>query len=116
MNWETLTEELCEANGCSHKQMLQVGNDRKQLRKLEKQRREIQAAGDAVRQAYEANPAGTREQVRNQAYKLLTGSVILTILLQALLSVLIKYAIEWFLDRIYNSQEPSNGALPISSE
>jgi len=102
MNWNAWTEELCEANGCGQDQILQAGTDRRQKRKLEKKKRDIHAAGEAVRQAYEANPTGSREQVRSQAYKLITGSVILIILLQVLLSVLIKYAIEWFLDRIYN--------------
>lgn len=116
MNWEAWTEELCAANGCGTEQMRQASGDRRRLRKLEKKQRDIRAAGEAVRQAYEANPDGTREQVRDQAYKLLTGSAILTILLMALLSAVIKIAIEWFLDRIYNPQEPSHGTLPLSSE
>lgn len=116
MNWETLAEELCEAEGCSPKLMLQASNSRKQLRKLEKKRRDIQSAGEAVRRAYEANPTGTRTQVRNQAYQFIIGSSLLAIFFHALLSALIKLAIEWFLDRLYNSQEHSYGALPISSE
>jgi hypothetical protein len=116
MNWDQWIDELCEANECTLKHIERAGWNRRQARELAKQQRDIRTAAKAVRQAYEANPTGTREQTRDEAYKFLTGGVILTILVQALLTVAVKLAIEWFLDRLYNSQESSHGGLPLSPE
>lgn len=116
MNWDAWTEELCEQQECAVTHLQSAIGDRRQLRQLERKRQEIQKAASAVRQAYEENPARSREDTRKRAYQLITGSIILTILIQVLLSVVIKLAIEWFLDHIYKPQDSSHDVVPVSAE
>jgi len=119
MNWDQLTDEYCQSEGCSdqHIAMAMAGPYSPIITQgMRRKQRNARRAAAAVRQAYEANPTASREELRNQSYKFLIGGVILTFLLQSLVSVAVKMAIEWFLNRIFNSQEADYGRVPLSSE
>lgn len=111
-NWAEWTDQLCAENKCSADDQLelmqQVLEGRKpisarlEVREMEKRQREIKKAVDAVQKAYEANPSGSREEIKKAAYKTITGSVILSLLLYALISAVTKMAIEWLLDKLFS--------------
>lgn len=111
-NWTEWTDQLCAENKCSADDQVELMRQvlegtkpisaRLEVREMEKKQREIQKAVDAVQKAYEANPTGSREEIKKAAYKNITGSVILSLLLYALLSVVTKMAIEWLLDKLFS--------------
>ena len=119
MNWDQLTEECCQEQGCSDQQIAMAMSGPYSpilTQNMRRKQNDVQRASAAIRRAYENNPTASRDDLRRQAYKFLIGGVILTFLLQALLSVVVKMAIEWFLNRIFNSQEADYGGVPLSAE
>lgn len=119
MNWNQLTEECCQEHNCSDQQIAMAMSGPYSpiiTRDMRRKRGEVQRAAAAIQRAYEANPQASRDELRKQTYKFLIGGVILTFLLQALLSVVVKMAIEWFLNRIFNPQETPHGGLSLSAE
>jgi hypothetical protein len=104
-NWDEWSEQLLVENKCSDDQVMEAmrGPDsRAQVRELERKQRDIRKAVAAVKKAYEENPGGSREELQKAAYKNITGSVILSLVLYALLSVVVKMAIEWLLDKLFS--------------
>jgi hypothetical protein len=119
MNWDQLTDEYCQEQGCSdqHIAMAMSGPYSPIItQSMRRKQTDVQRAVTALRRAYENNPTASRDELRRQTYKFLIGGVVLTFLLQALLSVVVKMAIEWFLNRIFNSQEADYGGVPLSAE
>ena len=119
MNWDALTSECCREHGCSDQQidMAVAGPySRTIVQDMRRKQVDVRTASDAVRRAYLANPQASREEMRRQSYKFILGGIILSIILQALLSVVVKMAIEWFLDHVFNKQETSNGGISLPPE
>jgi hypothetical protein len=103
--WDDWTEQLYGENKCSNAQLLAATQElegQPKLRELEKRQRDVKKAVAAVKQAYEANPNGSREEIKKAAYRNVTGSVILSILAYALLSAVISKAITWLIDRLFS--------------
>jgi len=108
MNWEQLIDECCVAQDCA---IPLVAGSSVAGHKLVRRRDDVRRAANAVRKAYELNPTADRETVRKQACGFVIGGVVLAFFLQAFLSVGIKLAIEWFLDRIYKPKETKNAGI-----
>ena len=120
MKWDELTETYCREQGCSTNQIMAAkmnptANYDEPFR-LEKKRKEIEKAALAVRTAYAQNPNMSRQQLRRQSYKFILGGALLLILIQALISVVIKMAIEWFIDRIMEQREENANGVQVSTE
>lgn len=117
MNWNALCEEYCKQNKCSdtHLQAAKGLSD-KDFNKLRQDRADITRALNAVKAAYEQNPNASRKVMRKQAYKFIGSSIIIGILVQAILGIIVRKAIEWFLDRVFEQKENSNGDISLSSE
>lgn len=113
MNWEQLIDECYTEQGCA---IAQSAGSAVAGHKLVRRRDDIRRAANAVRKAYEMDPTADRETVRKQACGFVIGGVILVFLLQAFLSVGIKLAIEWFLDRIYKPKEAKNVGVSLPAE
>jgi ABC-type transporter Mla subunit MlaD len=119
MNWDQLTDECCQDQGCTdqHIAMAMSGPYSPIItRTMRHKQQDVRRVATAVRQAYEANPTATQAELRKQTYKFLIGGVFLSFLIQALLSSVVKLAVEWFLRRIFNSQEGNHGGIPLSAE
>lgn len=117
MNWDELCKEYCNQNKCSdaHLQAAKGLSD-KNFNKLRQDRADITRALNAVKAAYEQNPNASRKVMRQQAYKFIGSSIIIGILVQAILGIIVRKAIEWFLDRVFEQKENSNGDISLSSE
>ncbi len=112
-DWAKWTDELCTENQCSDDQIVTLMRQvldgtkpfesRYEVRGLERKQQELKKAVAAVQKAYEANPNASREELKKAAYKNITGSVILSFLIYALLSVVVKMAIEWLLDKLFSN-------------
>lgn len=106
MNWDELTEECARENGCSLQQLMAVsGNNRKLRRKLERDREAVIKVSNAVREAYEDDPTASRDQLRTKALGILSGSFLLGMLFQAIFGFFIRKILEWFLEKIFMSNE-----------
>ena len=117
MDWEkTATAFYASRNLDDLTYMQAVGKNRsREILRIEKERADVRRAMDAVKQAWEENPNANRAQLEKKAYKFITGGVILTLLLQVLLSATMKLAIDYFLDKLF--QEKADAAtLQVSSE
>jgi hypothetical protein len=114
-DWGDLQFELCLEQKCTF-YFGETARTDKEKRKIRKRERDIQTAVRAVRKAYEEDPTRSREALKKRTYQLITGNPILILVAQVLLSVAIKYAVEWLLDRIYNRQETQNDAVSVSSK
>lgn len=117
MNWDALCEDYCNQNSCSdvHLQAAKGLSD-KGFNKLRQDRADITRALNAVKAAYEQDPNASRKVMRQQAYKFIGSSIIIGILVQALLGIIVRKAIEWFLDRVFEQKEKSNGHVSLSSK
>ena len=119
MNWDASLEEFCEQQNCSEHQIMRANGNpvsRREAVVMQKRQKEAKTAMNAVRRAIEEDPTRSREDARKRACSfIITGSLILSLFVQALLSTFMKRAIEWFLDKYYNKETP-NGALSISAE
>ena len=103
MNWDEMLEEYCTTLNCSSKQYdIAEWVRSKDLRRMKRDRNNAKTAMNAVKKAYEANPGASPEEIRQQSYKFIASSAILSIILSALLYTAISKAIEWFIDRMYN--------------
>jgi hypothetical protein len=112
-DWAKWTDDLCAENQCSDDQIVTLMRHvldgtkpfeaRHEVRILERKQKEIKQAVAAVQKAYEANPNASREELKKAAYKNITGSVILSFLIYAMMSVVVKMAIEWLLDRLFSN-------------
>jgi hypothetical protein len=119
MNWDTLAEECCREHGCSDQQisMAMAGPySRTIVQDMRRKQNDVRTSADAVRRAYLANPHASREEMRRQSYKFILGGIILSVILQALLSAVAKMAVEWFLNHIFNKQETSNGGISLPTK
>jgi len=111
-NWAEWSDQLFNENKCSDDQIVAVVKQvfdgtrpisaKIEVREMERKQRELRKAVEAVQKAYEANPLGSREELKKAAYRNITGSVILSLLIYALLSVVTKMAIEWLLDKLFS--------------
>lgn len=101
MNWDLLAEHYCTLQGCSENQLTTEINKKKK-NELNSKRKNIIKAAKAVENAVNKNPNGTREEHRKEAYAFILGSILLTFLVQALISAVIRAAIEWFLDAAHS--------------
>lgn len=117
MEWLKEYENFCNENKIgSVTYMSAIGANRKNdILAIEKKRKEALKAMVAVKHAWNVNPHASQKQMRKEAYKFVTGGVILAILLQALLSVTMKLAIDYFLDKLF-SEEADDEALPLSTK
>ena len=117
VNWDVLCEQFCVENGISEITYMQAvgANDQRALLRIEKKRKDAAKAMAAVKHAWQENPRATQEQMRRKAYKFVTGGVILTLLLQVLLSATIKLAIDYFLDKLF-SNKADDETLPVPAE
>ena len=103
--WDEWAEQLYVEHKCSDDQILEAMkgvSSRAHVRNLEKKQKDVKKAVDAVKKAYEDNPEGSREEIKKAAYENITGSVILSLIIYALLSVVVKMAIEWLLDKLFS--------------
>ena len=117
MNWDTLYETYCQQNDCSTAQMSAAqGLSAKSFKKLQRKRDDIQKAANAVKAAYERNPDANRTAMRQEAYKFIGSSIIIGILIQAVLGIIVRKAIEWFLDRVFEQKENTNGDISLSTK
>lgn len=117
MNWEDLCEDYCKENECSTVHMQSAkGLSNKSFKQMQQKRIDIQKAANAVKAAYEQDPTASRKVMRQQAYKFIGSSIIIGILVQAVLGIIVRKAIEWFLDRVFEQKENSNGDISLSSE
>lgn len=96
--WDSMMEQCCDAHSCGITQMRAAS--KKEQRKLEKQREQIERATLAVQRALAQQPNASKEEARKLAYKFLSGGLI-GILLQQFLPLLLKKAVEWLLQRLY---------------
>lgn len=94
INWNELEEGCRTEKGCSPR-FMKGRPSRKQL----KDQNEIAKGFAAVRRAYEENPGASEAVVREQAYGFLSVGII-TMLLQFIVPMLAKWAIEWALKRM----------------
>lgn len=101
MNWAAVTEQYCELQNCAENQVMREGNAKKK-NELARRRKSIFRAAQAVETAVRENPNGTKEEHRKAVYTFILGSILLTFLVQALLSAVIRAAIEWFLDLVHS--------------
>jgi hypothetical protein len=117
MDWSVLCEQFCDENGIGAITYMQAisKNDRRALLRIEKKRKDATRAMEAVKHAWQENPRASCEQMRRKAYKFVTGGVILTLLLQVLLSATMKLAIDYFLDKLF-SEKADDETLPVSAE
>lgn len=113
MNWEQAIDECYAEQGCT---IAQSAGSAVAGHKLVRRRDDIRRAANAVRKAYELDPTADRETVRKQACGFVIGGVVLAFFLQAFLSVGIKLAIDWFLDRIYKPKETKNDGISLPTE
>jgi hypothetical protein len=138
MNWNEWIIELCEANECSESHVHKVEPNKKLKKKLQRRQKDIYLAAEAVKHAYEQFPTGTKDELREQAYlftapgysflyssalgkkipKLRDKAYEMAALsfLNVLLSVALKYAIEWFLDKVYREQPGADDDVSIPTE
>lgn len=103
MNWQDAIEEFASDNGCSRVMMSTASSSPRAFRKLEKKRKTIENAAQAVREAYESDPTADRAAVKKKAMKSITASILLALLLQSLFGALIRRAVEFFLDKLFKS-------------
>lgn len=96
--WDSMLERCCDAHGCGNAQMRAAS--KKEQKKLEKQREQIERATRAVQRALAQQPTASKEETRKLAYKFLSGGL-LGVLLQQFLPLLIKKAVEWLLQQLY---------------
>jgi hypothetical protein len=117
MDWSVLCEQFCDENGISAITYMQAvsKNDQRALLRIEKKRKDATRAMEAVKHAWQENPRASREQMQRKAYKFVTGGVLLTLLLQVLLSATMKLAIDYFLDKIF-SEKADDETLPVPAE
>jgi Fe2+ transport system protein B len=104
-NWDEWSEQLLTENKCSAACIVaatQAASTKAHLRNMERKQRDIKKAVAAVKKAYEENPDGSREEIQKAAHKNITGSVILSLIIYAVLSVVVKMAIEWLLDKLFS--------------
>ncbi len=111
MNWEELTEECARENGCSLPQLMAVsGKDKKRYRKLQRDREAVLRVSSAVREAHESDPTASKDQLRTKALGILSSGFLLGMLFQAIFGFFIRKILEWFLDRIFQSNEAASHA------
>lgn len=118
MNWDGLLDQFCEEQQCSTRQIMAASSNpvsRREAVQMERRQKDATKAMNAVRRAIEEDPTRAREDARKRACQFIIGGVILSIIIQSLLSVFIKRAIEWFLDKYYNKETP-HGALSVSAK
>jgi hypothetical protein len=118
MNWDELLTEFCEKEKCSEAQIMATSQNpfrRREARLMQKKQKEAMAARTAVQKALEENPHYTREEAYRRACSFVISGLILSLLAQAIISVFLKRAIEWFLDKYYN-KETANGSLSVPAE
>lgn len=117
MDWEQTREEFCDKNEIGAVTYMQAvgANNQREILRIEKQRKDVAKAMVAVKHAWQDNPHASREYVKRRAYKFVTGGIVLTLLLQALLSATMKLAIDYFLDKLF-SDKADDETLPVPAE
>ncbi len=104
-NWNELVAEYCEMMGCSEQKINEAADlpDQKVThRKLIKYREDVLKAAKVVKETHEKYPDLTKEELTREVYRSLVGSVLLLFIFQALMSVALKMAIEWFINQIFS--------------
>jgi len=108
MNWIALTEECCGTQGCSLSAIPKTTlttTSRRVAQGVLKKRENISRVALAVQKAYEANPAGTREQTQEQATKFIVSSFIFFFIGSLLLNKVMSIALTWFLDYLFRPEK-----------
>lgn len=122
VNWAELEEQYSVTQNCSTEQIwsqslrrLPSKAERRQAAKTERKRRDISKAFTAVSSVYAANPNLTRDQMEKEVYKLVLPSVGAW-LLGILVSTVIRMAITWALNRLFNQDTDPNVGVSLSSK
>lgn len=120
VNWAELEEQYSVTQGCSLAQMQSLRQassraERRQAAKMERKREDISSAFMAVKAVQAGNPDLTRDQMEKEVYRFILPSMGAW-LLGMLLSVVIKMAITWALNRLFNQDTDPNVGVSLSSK
>jgi hypothetical protein len=108
MNWNELMEECCSAQGCAtfhFPKTTATAGAKRLAQDLAGRRADIRKVAAAVQKAYEANPNGTKEQIRKQSVKFIAGGFIFFFIGSLILNKVMSIALSWFLDQLFNPEK-----------